>query len=379
MVSGSQSGKLRIGVIGTSPFTQRFHLDSLKGHPAAQVTAICGRNRQRAEDVAQRYGIPHVFTDYRELVAHPDVNAVVVVTPNDTHHPMALATIEAGKHLFCEKPLGMDLAEAKEMYEKAEAAGIVHMTNFTNRGTPAAMRMKELLDEGYVGQPYHISVMVLAPLYREDVMPWRRDKPQTGTGVLGDIGSHMIDLSRWFMGDVRKVAAHMSTVSPKLRLPDTGEVVPNETDDTCAMVLEYENGVQGMIHVSWVAHPAACGIMRAEVHGREGVLLLNRRRGVGDTMSWVTVQGAKAEDAQMEYLPPNPEVTDGLDLSSEDALVATLNQKPYYAARRFVEAVLGNREAVPSLYDGMVAQAVIDAVVESDRKGVWVDVPRARP
>jgi predicted dehydrogenase len=269
----------------------------------------------------------------------------------------------------------MDLAQAREMYRKAEAAGIVHMTNFTNRGLPAAMRMKQLLGEAYVGQPYHVFVTVLASLHREPVMPWRRDKPQTGTGVLGDIGSHMIDLSRWFMGDVRRVAGHLSTVQKELRLPGSDRMVPNETDDTCGMLLEFESGVQGMIHVSWVAQPAAGGIMRAEVHGSDGVLIMDRRRGTGDTRSWVTVQGTKSEAAKLDWLPPDPEITGGLDLSSEDGLTATLNRKPYWAARRFVEAVLGNREPVASLYDGAECQAVIDSVAESAQKGLWVDVP----
>ena len=374
MTSDPQHRRIRIGVIGTSLFTQRFHLDSLKDHPAAQISAICGRNRQRAQDVANRYGIPRVFTDYPELVASPDVDAVIIVTPNYLHHPMTMATLEAGKHVFCEKPLGMNLDEAREMHEKAEATGVVHMTNFTNRGLPAAMAMKARIDEGYVGKVYHVFVSALVALHREDTMTWRRDRTQAGTGVLGDIGSHMIDLAHWFVGDVRRVAAHLSTVAKELRLPDTAQVVTNETDDTCALLLEFQNEAQGLIHVSWVAHPSVGAHMRVEVHGSEGSLLLDRRRGVGSTESWVTVYGAREEGAKLDKLPMPPELVEGLDLSDEQSLVRTLNTKPWYAARRFVEAVLGNREMSPSLYDGMKVQAVIDAAVQSNQQGKWVDV-----
>jgi predicted dehydrogenase len=177
------------------------------------------------------------------------------------------------------------------------------------------------------------------------------------------------------MGDVKRVAGHVSTTMPQLRVPGTDRFVPNDTDDACGMVLEFESGLQGLIHVSWVAHAAAGGIMRAEVHGDKGVLLLHRRRGSGEVQPWITVQGANVEDAELDFLPPNPEVVSGLDVSSEDALVLSLSKQPYYAAQRFVEAVLGNREPVPSLYEGAAAQAVIDSVVESHEKGVWVDVP----
>ena len=124
MSSSTGQPTLRIGVIGTSGFTQRFHLDSLRNHPTVQITAICGRNRQRAQGVAGRYGIPQVLTDYRELVRNPDVDAVVISTPNNLHYPMAMAALEAGKQVFCEKPLAMNLRDAQDMYEKAQSSGV---------------------------------------------------------------------------------------------------------------------------------------------------------------------------------------------------------------------------------------------------------------
>jgi len=375
MTSTGRSSRVRIGVIGTSPFTQSFHLESLKGHPAVQVTALCGRDRKRAEAAAEKYGIPGVVTDYRELVSSPQVDAVIIVTPNVLHYPMTLAAVAAKKHVFCEKPLGMNLAEAREMYEKAEAAHVVHMTNFTNRGLPAAIQMKEGLSQGYVGKVYHISINVVTSFHRENVMTWRRDRRQAGTGALGDIGSHMLDLARWFGGDVKRVAAHLATVAKELRVPETGKPVANETDDACAMLLDYQSGAQGVVHLTWVAHPSLGARLRVEVHGSEGVLLFERRRGVNDPKSLLTLYGARGEKAKLEPLAAPAELTDGLDLSSEEALIRTLNAKPWYAARRFVEAVLGRREMSPSLYDGMKVQAIIDSAVQSHQQGRWVDVP----
>ena len=366
--------ELRIGVIGTSAFTQQYHLEGLRSHPAARVMAICGRNRPRAEDVARRYGIPLVFTDYRELIESPDVDAVDIVTPNYLHYPMAMMALEARKHVFCEKPLGMNAGEAGEMYEKAESAGVTHMVNFTFRGVPAGMRMKELIDEGYIGRLYHIYVSFMSPNRRGGMMEWRRDVKQAGTGVLGDMGSHVIDQARWYAGEITRVSGHLHTAEPELTIPGSGEAVPNETDDSCVMLVEFESGAHGILHASWIAHPGlGGGVIRVEAHGSEGMLQVDYRRAV-DPASWARLRGARGEKAVSEVLPLPAGLTEGLDFSDEPALVRTLCARPWFTSQRFAEAVLGNREMTPSFYDGLKAQEVIDAAVASHRDGGWVSV-----
>jgi len=366
--------ELRVGVIGTSAFTEEFHLQSLKNHPQVRLEAICSRTAQRVRAVAERHGIPRIYTDYRDLVHDPELDAVVIVTPNYLHHPMTMAALEAGKHVFCDKPLGMDLWEARQMYEKAESAGVTHMTNFTFRGVPAITRMKELVDEGYVGKTYHVHASFRGEQRRGNTMVWRRDKRQAGTGVLGDLGSHVIDLAQWLVGRITRVSAHLSTVTKELVLPDTGKTVPNETDDTCALVVEFESGAQGILHVSWVALPGSGGIqIQAEVHGDRGMLgvEVDRPRNL---RSWVTLWGRQDGQETAQPLPMPSCLTDGLDFSDGTAVIRTMTTKRWYSAQRFVEAVLGNREASPSFYDGMTAQAVIDAAVASHQRGQWVAV-----
>ena len=374
MSSSERPQEVRIGVIGTSAFTEEFHLQSLENHPQARLEAICSRTAYRVRDVAERHGIPRVYTDYRELVRDPELDAVVVVTPNYLHHPMAMAALEAGKHVFCDKPLGMNLREARQMYEKAESVRVTHMTNFTFRGVPAITRMKELVDDGYVGKTYHISASFRGEQRRGNTMVWRRDKRQAGTGVLGDLGSHVIDMAQWLAGPITRVSAHLSTVTRELVLPDTGETVPNETDDTCALVVEFESGAQGILHVSWVALPGSGGIqIQAEVHGDRGMLAVEVDRP-RNLRSWVTLWGRQDAQEVAQALPMPTHLTDGLDFSDGTALIRTMTTKPWYSAQRFVEAVLGRREASPSFYDGMIAQAVIDAAVASHQTGRWVTV-----
>lgn len=132
--------KIRVGVIGTSWFTETFHLPALASHPDAEITAICGRSRERAGAVAGKFGSPRVFTDYHELIERGGVDAVVVAAPDDLHYPMAMAVLEAGKHLLSEKPVALQAGQAKALYEKALAAGVMHLVMFTFRGHPSGFR-----------------------------------------------------------------------------------------------------------------------------------------------------------------------------------------------------------------------------------------------
>ena len=137
--------RVRVGVIGTSWYADMMHLPNLKSHPRAELAAICGRNRERAEEMARKYEIPRVFTDYRELIEEGDLDAVVVATPDDLHHPMTMAALDAGLHVLCEKPMALNAGQAGEMYDKAEAAGVKHMVFFTYRWWPSYRYLKQLV------------------------------------------------------------------------------------------------------------------------------------------------------------------------------------------------------------------------------------------
>ena len=125
--------KVRVGVIGTSWYADLAHLPRIKSHSRAELAAVCGRNRERAEEMAGKYESPLVFTDYRDMIEKGHLDAVIVSTPDDLHYPMTMDALDAGLHVLCEKPMALNLAQAKEMYEKAESAGVKHMVFFTYR------------------------------------------------------------------------------------------------------------------------------------------------------------------------------------------------------------------------------------------------------
>src|SRR5262245_52023844 len=134
---------VRFGMIGTSWYADALHLPSLTSHPQATVTAICGRNQERAGEMARKFNIPNIFGDYGELMRSGLVDAVVIAAPDDLHHAMTLAAVEAGLHVICEKPLALNAADAREMAEKADAAGVKHMTFFTLRWFQHTQFVKE--------------------------------------------------------------------------------------------------------------------------------------------------------------------------------------------------------------------------------------------
>jgi len=146
--------KVRVGIIGTSWWTEMMFLSSFKSHSSAEILAICGRNRNRAEEMAKKYDIPQVFTDYRTLLEQDNLDAVVVATPDDLHFPMTMDALDAGLHVLCEKPMALNAQHAREMYDKAEAVGVKHMVLFTWRWQPHFRYLKQLVDDGYIGRCY---------------------------------------------------------------------------------------------------------------------------------------------------------------------------------------------------------------------------------
>lgn len=218
-----------VGIIGTSWWAELMYLSSLAGYPNARLAAICGRNEERAAEVAAKYNVPRVFTDYREMIWTANLDAVVVSTPDDLHHPMTMAALEAGLHVLCEKPLAMNAAQAREMYETAEAEGVKHMVLFTNRWLPPFRHVHDLVQSGYIGRPYHAQFSHVGHYGGE--YQWRLDG-RRANGVLGDLGSHIIDLSRWYLGEIASVDARLDTFETRPG-PGVGRPNPPTTRRRC--------------------------------------------------------------------------------------------------------------------------------------------------
>ena len=167
------------------------------------VPAVLGRNPDRTSVFAQEWEIPAAFTDTAEFFEQP-LDAVVIASANDSHHPLSIQAIERGLDVLCEKPLGLDVAQAQEMTRGDRRRGD-HPVPFTYRYMPVNQYLKRLIDEGYLGEAFHLGLRYFTGFARGGEYAWRFDRSEAGSGVIGDIGSHFLHLARWFFGEVSSV------------------------------------------------------------------------------------------------------------------------------------------------------------------------------
>ncbi|HZG66012.1 MAG TPA: Gfo/Idh/MocA family oxidoreductase [Herpetosiphonaceae bacterium] len=358
---------VRVGVVGTSWFADILHLPSLASHPHAEISAICGRNRDRAEEVARKYAIPHVFTDYREMIASGMLDALIVITPDALHYPITMAALDAGLHVLCEKALALTAAHAKEMYVKAEAGGRKHMTFFTSRWLPPYRYLHHLIEQGYIGRCYHCHLRQEGGYGREASYGWRFDR-QHGNGILGDLGSHLIDLARWNIGEVAKVSGHLATFVER---PGVDGQPLDAANDAALVALEFANGAHGTIHVSAVAHVGDRGQdTRVAFYGDSGSLELDF------TFSGTELRGLRQGEEHWQILEIPDDLWQGVDrTASFIEQVFGVFQTQSVGDRLFIDSILEDRSVSPSFDDGWKAQEVIDAAIASHEQGRWVDVP----
>ena len=365
----SAERKLRIGVIGGG--YGRNHILAYRA-AGAEVAAFCQRSEAAAAKIAREFAVPSIFADYRDLLALEGLDAVSIATPPNLHAPIALEALAHGLHVLCEKPLALTVEEAETMLSRAEAAGRVHMTAFNFRFIPALRRMKELLDEGFVGERiFHVDATWFAEgrMAPETPLGWRHRKETAGFGVLGDTAVHLIDLVRWLAGDFTRVTAQAATFHKERRLLDGRGMGAVDVEDSCMFIGQLQGDIQVSLHVSGVARGSLYQSIR--IFGSEGALAVSVGRRGAD---WVVgkLSGARGTNAQFEPIAIPERLTQGLNLADPgrvagEFLFAHLTQ-------RFAEAIRSGAAAVPSFREGLEAQKVIAAALRSIDEQKWVGI-----
>jgi predicted dehydrogenase len=359
--------RIRVGVIGTSWWADLHHLPQFTADTRVQVVAICGRNRERAQAMATKYEIPHVFTDYREMIAQGNLQAIVILTPDDEHFPMTMAALDAGLHVLCEKPLARSAAQARQMYERAETLGVRHMAYFTWRWLPHYRYIHDLVAQGELGRLYHAHFHFMAGNGRNPVYSWRFD-PKRATGVLGDYGSHMIDLVGYLVGDIGRVHAQLSINGPR-NGPDGRPLYG--AWDTATILAELRYGGQAAIEISAVARIHDPAMEQAVIlHGEAGSLTAS----FGLFTAAPKMQLAKGDGSFQDLAIP-AHYLQGLDAAQPvGPQMGAIFSQPANGSRSFVDAILTGQTVAPSFYEGWQVQRVIDAAIASHERGGWVDV-----
>ena len=343
---------VRIGFIG-SGFAKRVQLPALALVPGARATAIASGRRANAEAVAREFGLPHVYDDGVELARSPHVDLVIVSSTPDTHARFAIAALEAGKHVLCEKPTALDGFEAAQMLAAAErhpdrVAWIDHELRYE----PNRRKARELINAGVIGEVRHIELS-LKPYLRGDGRRQPSDAPWSwwydasrGGGILGAVGSHLIDLCRFWTGREFTYVAGLVETFIRERRDENGVPRPVTADDYASAVMETANGIPVTMTLSTVAHhgPGHLG----QVTGSEGTLLLTGETKLEMGKSGAPLEDISAPDELWEKTKPN-----------------NMWARSFVRLLRDMIRVIGGAapESVPATFrDGWQVQRVLDAI-----------------
>jgi len=217
------------------------------------LVAICGRSEELVSEAAKRYGFKRYYTDWKRLIKDEEVEVFDNCASNNMHAEPCIAAAEAGKHVFCEKPLALNAKEARKMWEAVERAKVKHMVGYNYRFVPAVRLARKLIEEGYLGRIYHFRARYLQEWIMDPNFPliWKLRKETAGSGPLGDLGSHIIDLGRFLIGEVKSVSSIKTTFIKERPLPDQPEKKGKVTvEDAFEAVVEFENGAVGTLEAT---------------------------------------------------------------------------------------------------------------------------------
>jgi predicted dehydrogenase len=369
MAQATQQKIVKVGVVGGG--FGRTHILAYRATPGVEVTAFCQRTKTGAEKIAREFGIPHVFTDYREMLSRADLDAVSLTTPTNIHLAMAGDAFDHGVSVLCEKPLAMNQKEAAAMLKRAEEARVIHMTAFNFRFVPAFYRMKELMQEGYVGsRVLHVEATWYSERRADPTVPfgWRDEKESVGFGAMGDMGVHLADLVCWLAGDVKRVCSQEAIYTRERPLPDGSGMRKVTVEDCAVFIGELTEG--GL--VSFAANAAARGSAYQEIRilGNDGVLRALVDRSKPDWMIG-ELWGAQG-DGDTKLLPIPEQLRERLIPTDQrraprEGIFTNLT-------RLLVHGIRTGEQPSPSFRDGLEAQRVLDAVNKSAQAGGWVVV-----
>ena len=262
--------------------------------PRPRLELLCDASPARAEAMAAQFGFARFTDDWRAAIADERVQVVSITTPNRLHRDMVLAAAAAGRHIWCEKPLALSLAEAEEMAEAVRRAGVAAAVGYNYTQNPTFQHAVRLLREGAIGRPVHFRGFVDEDYLADPELPWswRALKSEAGLGVLGDMTCHLVSMAQRLMGPARVVAADMQTVHATRPFEDGSGRGAVENEDVASALLRFEGGAQGVISSSRVAWGRK-NLLAFEVHGEGGMIVFDQERM--NELKLFRAEGAGAE------------------------------------------------------------------------------------
>ncbi len=343
---------------------------------------IVDSDEELVRRAAKQYGFAEYNTDWRNVVERPDIDIVDICTPNDTHAPIAIAAAKAGKHVMCEKPMAMSVAEAESMLAAAKESGVVTMVSYNYRHTPALQMAKRLIEQGRIG-----NILTFRGYYLQDwgadpdrPLSWRFSKAKAGSGTLGDIGTHVIDAARLLIGEVESVNSIVKTFIPERPLPAGRFFGPSgaassvkgkvEVDDAAITMIRFTNGVFGSIEVTRNAygHHNQLGF---EINGTRGSIAFDYQR-LNELRVAFADDPADAFGFRTVYSGPNQPFGDKLwPVAGMGQGYIDVKSIEWY---NFLEAIAEDKPAAPNFEDGVQIERITEAILASGQSGAWEKV-----
>ena len=375
--------KLNIGLIGTG-FMGRAHSNAhtkvkrffdLEYEPVTK--ALCDCKEENLKPFAENWGWETTETDWRALVERSDIDVIDIAAPNNMHHDIAVAAAEAGKMVLCEKPIAMNAAEAVEMVDAVEKAGVANMVWFNYRRVPAIALAKQLIDEGRIGRVFHYRAKYLQDWTISEDVPqggdtlWRLDASVAGSGVTGDLLAHSIDTAIWLIGSIDKVTAMTEIFIKERALQDDPDTVkPVTIDDACAFLARFKNGALSTFESTRYARGRK-NQNTFEVNGELGSIYFDLEdahqlqyfdhRDDSIVQGWRTILVTDSDHPYMDrwWVP-------GCVIGYEHTFINALAD--------FLKGLETGEPVRPGFRDALETQVVCDAVIESAKSESWVSI-----
>jgi predicted dehydrogenase len=332
-----------------------------------------------AEEGVEQAGFEFATDDWRDLIKRDDIDIIEVCTPNFLHKDIIIESLKAGKHVNCEKPLAMDLAEAKEIVEAADAhPELISQVTFEYRYQPAMMRAKKLIEEGLLGRIYNARIAYLHSGNSDPSRPlyWKVQKKFCGGGSLYDLASHVIDLTRFLLGDFKKVFSRLEIFTKKRPIAGKpGEFGEVDVDDLALIMFESQNGCVGTIEGSKVA-TGSNDEYRIEIHGEKGAIKFNSMQPnfleVYDTRDTAEPIGGRRGFTAIETVQRYPKPA-----TQFPGPKFSVGWMRYHMgnAYDFIKNVSEGTRPIADMHSGYKVQEVLEASTISNKEEKWVDIP----
>lgn len=374
--------KINIGLIGYGGIG-RVHAMAYRSIPfhyglsadSVNIVGVATTREETAKKAAQEIGCDYWTADYHELLARDDIDAVDICTPNNVHEEIVLAAAKAGKHIYCEKPLAMNVAEARRMAHAVDEAGIKAQITFNFRFFPAIKRAKQLLDEGFVGNIFSFRGRYHRASYisHDKPLSWRLKREITGGGALFDLGSHILDLLYYLLGDFGSVYGTLDTLI-KERPVNAGatEKAPVDVDDIALLHTRLIDGTLGTVEISRMGTGATNDVI-VEIFGDKGAI----RFDVNEP-SWIQVYDVRDEGAPLGGMKGFRKIEAGQRY--EGAKAPDWTMAPGFmrihaeCQYQFIRAIWDDTQPSPSFTEGVHVQQIMEAAEKSSADGRWIDL-----